>query len=190
MSWLPEPLRYTGFLLARVYHGLSFEKVAPVLWKQSEIGNFIKCAHHSVMSSALRPPCTRNRQASLFVEFSRQEYWSGLLFPHPGDLPDPGIEPMSPVSPALQADSLPTEPLGKPVQLLAGGLLGVRQGGAEGKTNLQGGSSSGFHHPMRSSAARKPPQTVPNGAKEAGQYNLISVVIGHRRLPEREHHLG
>ena len=78
----------------------------------------------------------------------------------------------------------------KPVQLLAGGLLGVRQGGAEGKTNLQGGSSSGFHHPMRSSAARKPPQTVPNGAKEAGQYNLISVVIGHRRLPEREHHLG
>ena len=39
--------------------------------------------------------------------FSRQEYWSGLPFPPPGDLPDPGTEP---VSPALQADSLPTEP--------------------------------------------------------------------------------
>ena len=38
--------------------------------------------------------------------FSRQEYWSGLSFPSPGDLPDPGIEPMSPV---LQAGSLPTE---------------------------------------------------------------------------------
>ena len=39
--------------------------------------------------------------------FSKQEYWSGLPFPTPGDLPDSGIEPVSPVSPALQADSLP-----------------------------------------------------------------------------------
>ena len=45
------------------------------------------------------------------MEFSRQEYWSGLLFPSPGeDLPDSGIEPGSP---ALQADFLPSEPLGK-----------------------------------------------------------------------------
>ena len=43
---------------------------------------------------------------------SRQEYWSGLPFPLPGDLPDPGIELMSPVPPALQADSLPTGLLG------------------------------------------------------------------------------
>jgi len=42
--------------------------------------------------------------------FSRQEYWSGLPFPSPGDLPDPGIKPGSPV---LQADSLSTEPPGK-----------------------------------------------------------------------------
>ena len=40
------------------------------------------------------------------MEFSRREYWSGLPFPSPGDLPDPGIEPRSPV---LQADSLPSE---------------------------------------------------------------------------------
>ena len=45
------------------------------------------------------------------MEFSRQEYWSGLPFPSPGDLPDPGIEPGSP---ALQVDSLPSEPPGKP----------------------------------------------------------------------------
>ena len=45
--------------------------------------------------------------------FSRPEYWSGLPFPSPGNLPDPGIEPMSPLSPALQADSLPTEPSGR-----------------------------------------------------------------------------
>ena len=46
-------------------------------------------------------------QAPLSTGFSRQEYWSGLPFPPPGDLPNPGIKPASPVSPALQADSLP-----------------------------------------------------------------------------------
>ena len=45
-------------------------------------------------------------QAALSMGFSRQEYWSGLPFPSPGDLPNPGNEPRSP---ALQADSLPTE---------------------------------------------------------------------------------
>ena len=45
------------------------------------------------------------------MEFSRPEYWSGLLFPSPGDLPNPGIEPRSL---ALQTDSLPPEPPGKP----------------------------------------------------------------------------
>ena len=53
-------------------------------------------------------------QAPLTMRFSRQEYWSGLRFSSPRDLPDLGIEPASPVSPALQADSLPTEPSGKP----------------------------------------------------------------------------
>ena len=46
------------------------------------------------------------------MRFSRQGYWSGLPFPSPGDLPNPGIEPGSPV---LQADSLLTEPPGKPI---------------------------------------------------------------------------
>ena len=40
-------------------------------------------------------------QAPLFMEFSRQDYWSELPFPPPGDLPDPGIKPVSPLSPAL-----------------------------------------------------------------------------------------
>ena len=48
-------------------------------------------------------------QASLSMGFSRQEYWSGLPFPSPGDLSDPRFEPTSPPSPALQVDSLPTE---------------------------------------------------------------------------------
>ena len=49
-------------------------------------------------------------QASPSMEFSRQEYWSGLPFPSPGDLPNPGIEPESP---ALQADALLSELPGK-----------------------------------------------------------------------------
>ena len=49
--------------------------------------------------------------------FPRQEYWSGLPFPSPGDLPDPGIEPRSP---ALQAESLPTELGGKRITQLVG----------------------------------------------------------------------
>ena len=54
-------------------------------------------------------------QAPLSMGFSRQEYWSGLPFPSPGDLPDPGIEP---VSLALQADDLPTELCGKHFSVL------------------------------------------------------------------------
>ena len=49
-------------------------------------------------------------QTPLSMGFSRQEHWSGLSFPPPGDLPYPEIEPASPVSPELQMDSLPSEP--------------------------------------------------------------------------------
>ena len=59
----------------------------------------------------LATPWTAACQAPLSMGFSRQEYCSGLPFPSPGDLPDPGIEPGSP---ALQADSLLTELQGKP----------------------------------------------------------------------------
>ena len=58
-------------------------------------------------------PWTVAHQAPPSMGFSRQEYWSGLPFPSPGDLPDPGIEPRSPT---LQADALPSEPPGKPEQ--------------------------------------------------------------------------
>ena len=52
-------------------------------------------------------------QASLSIGFSKQEYWSGLPHPPPGDLPDPGMNLCLPPSPALQADSLPTGSVGK-----------------------------------------------------------------------------
>ena len=53
------------------------------------------------------------------MEFSTQEYWNGQPFPSPGDLPNPGMEPWSP---ALQADSLPAEPQGKPKNTEMGSL--------------------------------------------------------------------
>ena len=59
-------------------------------------------------------PC----QAPLSMEFSRQEYWSGLPFPAPGHLLDPGIEHMSPTTPALAGGFFTTEPPGKPLELV------------------------------------------------------------------------
>ena len=74
-----------------------------------ELSVSIRVSHSVISDSAT--PWTVAHQSHLSMEFSRQDYWSGLLSPSPGDLPNPGIEPRSP---ALQADSLPSGPLGKP----------------------------------------------------------------------------
>ena len=71
------------------------------------------------MSSHLATPRTVARQAPL--GFSRQECWSGLPFPTPGDLSNPGIESWSP---SLQTDSLPSEPPGKPLYIINLSYLG------------------------------------------------------------------
>ena len=63
------------------------------------------------MSNSLQPT-DWSLPGRLSMGFFRQEYWSGLPFPSPGDLPDPGIEPRFP---ALQADALLSEPLGKSI---------------------------------------------------------------------------
>ena len=62
------------------------------------------------MSDSLRPPWSEAYKAPPSTELSRQKHWRGLPFPSPGDLPNPGIEARSP---ALQADTLPSEPPGK-----------------------------------------------------------------------------
>ena len=71
------------------------------------------CAH-SVMSDSATP-WTVAHQAPLSMRFPRQEYWSGLPFPSPGDLPDPGIEP---ASTAMAGGFFTTEPPGKPSEIL------------------------------------------------------------------------
>ena len=67
----------------------------------------------SVMSGSFLTPWTGSHQTPLTIEFSRQEYWSGLPFPPAGDLPNPGVNPMSP---SLAGKYLTTEPPGKPGQ--------------------------------------------------------------------------
>ena len=63
----------------------------------------------------LGDPWTVAYQAPLSMGFSRQAYWSGLPFPSPGDLPNPGIEPTSPEAPELQMDSFTAESMGKAI---------------------------------------------------------------------------
>ena len=70
-----------------------------------------QCVCVCICMSDSANPRTVARQASLFMEFSRQESWSGLPFPSPEELPNPGIKPWTP---ALQADSLPFELQGSP----------------------------------------------------------------------------
>ena len=88
---------------------LSFSKKKKRIWDFDRKWKSASCVQ------LIATPWTVARQALLSMEFSRQEYWSGEPFPSPGDPLDPGIEPGSPT---LQADSLPSEPPGKPGILL------------------------------------------------------------------------
>ena len=89
------------------------------IWMTSEYKE--KCSTSTVVYSLSHvqlfvTPWTVTRQAPLSMGFSRQDYWSGLPFASPGDLPDPGIKPSSPT---LQEDSLPSKPPRKSQNALA-----------------------------------------------------------------------
>ena len=73
---------------------------------------FNSCCLVTKLCSTFMTPCTVACQGPLSMDFSRQEYWSGLLFPSPGYLPSAGIEPKSP---ALAGRFFTTEPAGKPL---------------------------------------------------------------------------
>ena len=95
-----------------------------IRWWHSDFGGTRRLVRHTYVLCCVEPLSrvqlfatlgTLACQAPLSMGFFRQEYWSGLSFPPPGDPPSPGIEPASPVSPALQEDSLPAEPPRKTV---------------------------------------------------------------------------
>ena len=77
------------------------------IYQNNDMGSEVKL----LSCVRLCDPWTVAYQTPPSMEFSRQEYWSGLPFPSPGDLSDPGIKPRSPT---LQAGALQSEPLGKP----------------------------------------------------------------------------
>ena len=76
------------------------------------------CVHAQLLSHAqfFKTLWTVAHQAPLSMGFSRQEYQSGLPFPPPGNLPNPGIKPASPVAPLLAGGFFTTEPTGKPLR--------------------------------------------------------------------------
>ena len=116
-KWLPSP----AFLPGESYGQRSLEGYS--LWGHRKVRHDWTYIHSFNWQKYLKvkvkllsrvrlvaTPWTVAYQAPPSVGFSRQEYWSGLPFPSPGDLPNPGIEPGSPT---LRADTLPSEPPGK-----------------------------------------------------------------------------
>ena len=93
---------------------LALKKIIEVLQSFLMAACVRACSVASVISDSLQP-CELAYQAPLSMGFSRQGYWRGLPFPSPGAPPDSGIEPKSPVPPALQVDFLPLSHWGIPM---------------------------------------------------------------------------
>ena len=109
-KWQPTPVFLPGESQGR---GTWWAEVYGVTQSRTQLKRLSSSSivYSSVPSNSLRPQCNVAHQAPLSTGFSRQEHWSGMPFPSAGDPPHPGIEPKSP---ALQEDSLPAEPPGKP----------------------------------------------------------------------------
>ena len=108
----PHPLHcwlFVDFLMRATVTRLRFY-LTVVLICSSLIINCVLVLSLSVVSNSFETPWTVARQAPLSMEFPRQEHWSRLPSPYAGDLPDPVIEPASPVSPALVGGFFTTTP--------------------------------------------------------------------------------
>ena len=122
------PLEFIiALMLSHTTHGLPKEALKSVsprhlffCFFSIQIYNTV-CVHALLFNCVqfFATPWTVALQAPLVMEFSRQEYWSGLPFPTPQDIPDPGIEPESLASPALTDGFFTTAPLGNPGKILS-----------------------------------------------------------------------
>ena len=102
-------------------------------WKANSLVGTVNCVCSSSVMTNSATPWTIAHQAPLSMEFSEQEYWSGLPLPSPGDAPDPGIEPTSHASPSLAGRFFTTVPPGitkgmvtgdiSPTQMVVEGVL-------------------------------------------------------------------
>ena len=112
MLLIIPPFMWYSWRLARSYGiNLTNDMLRQRWYADHHLVFAIKALHACVLSHLrlFAAPWTVAHQAALSTWFSKQEYWSELLYPPPGDLPDPGIKHASPVFPALQVDSLPLE---------------------------------------------------------------------------------
>ena len=108
-------------LILTIYHTDESEGKPVLGGPKTMLGDFTHmCAlSRQVVSNSFETSWTAACQSPLSTEFSRQQYWSGLPFPFPGDFPDPGIKPTSPVSPTVADRLFITEPPGKPFHIPA-----------------------------------------------------------------------
>ena len=107
---------FSVFLCKNWNHPRDLQEICPFAISRGQFCTKMQTPEWSEVKSLSRvwlfaTPWTIAYQAPPSMRFSRQEYWSGLPFPSPGDLPNPGIEPGTP---AVQADALTSEPPGKP----------------------------------------------------------------------------
>ena len=101
-------------LMSFFLYNLRISEILVFLWLKGLQEKDCMCSHLFSHFWLFTTPWTRARQALLPLGFPRQEYWCGLPFPSPGDLPNPGVKLKSPVS---QVDSLPLEPLTVKMQM-------------------------------------------------------------------------
>ena len=130
-----ERLTFPFFLCQSLHSILKYKHAPHIFFILSSLDGHLSCLHilACISESEVKvkslsrvrlfvTPWTVAYQAPLSMGFSRQEYWSGLPFPSPGHLPNPGIKPGSPT---LEADTLTSEPPGKPKQMLSLGIYNV-----------------------------------------------------------------
>ena len=136
------------------------------------------------------PPWTVAHQAPLFMIFSRQEHWSGLPCPPSGDLPDPGIETMSPVAPALLVNSLLLSHQESPIQqglFYTGNISNVQC--SPGRWSVR--EIQGCHH-IESTAKQKflkwesVCQAEKRGKSMSGRRNMWKIILWERMTRLRE----
>ena len=109
------PLMVNTWELLNAHPLMDFKHVVYIQWVARE------SVTRSIVSNSFETPWTVAHQAPLSMEFSRQELWCGLPFPSRKDLPNLGIKPRSPV---LEADSLPSQPSGKPYNIIQCNSMG------------------------------------------------------------------
>ena len=130
-----ERLTFPFFLCHSLHSILKYKHAPHIFFILSSLDGHLGCLHilACISESEVKvkslscvrlfvTPWTVAYQAPLSMGFSRQEYWSGLPFPSPGHLPNPGIKPGSPT---LEADTLTSEPPGKPKQMLSLGIYNI-----------------------------------------------------------------